>query len=106
MEKSAQIIQETSHIEFEAYFPPQLNLENAKDSLDVEGPHHNNIFSGSVDQIVGNGSGDNSVFSGENSDNSDEISHFISLASFLLAHCQWGSQTDPPGSGRIPDGLG
>ncbi len=26
------------------YFPSQLNLENAKNSLDVEGPHHYNIF--------------------------------------------------------------
>ncbi len=40
--------QETSHIEFDAYFPPQLNLENAKSSLDVEGPYHYNIFSESV----------------------------------------------------------
>ncbi len=35
---------ETSHIEFEVYFPPYLILENAKNSLDVEGPHHYNIF--------------------------------------------------------------
>ena len=41
---SAQIKQKTSHIEFEVYFPPQLNLENAKNSLDVEGPHHYNMF--------------------------------------------------------------
>ncbi len=44
LEKSAQVIVETSHIEFEAYFSPQLNLENAKNSLDVEGPHQYNIF--------------------------------------------------------------
>ncbi len=25
-------------------FPPQLNLENAKNSLGVGGPHHYNIF--------------------------------------------------------------
>ncbi len=42
--ESAQIIQETSRIEFEVYFPPQLNLENAKNSMDVEDPHHYNIF--------------------------------------------------------------
>ena len=33
---------------FEAYFPPQPNLENTKNPLDVEGPHHYNIFSESV----------------------------------------------------------
>ncbi len=44
LEKPAQIIQETSHIEFEVYFPLQLNLENAKNSMDVEGPYHYNIF--------------------------------------------------------------
>ncbi len=26
------------------YFPLQLNLENAKNSMDVEGPYHYNIF--------------------------------------------------------------
>ncbi len=31
-------------IEFEAYFLPQLNLEKAKNPLDVEGPYHYNIF--------------------------------------------------------------
>ncbi len=41
---SAQIKQKTSHIEFEVYFPPQLNMENTKNSLDVEGPHHYNNF--------------------------------------------------------------
>ena len=46
---SAQIIQETSHIEFELYFPAQLNLGNAKNSLDVEDPHHYNIFSENVE---------------------------------------------------------
>ncbi len=44
LEKSAQIKEETSYIEFEAYFPPQLNLENVKISLNEEGPHHNNNF--------------------------------------------------------------
>ncbi len=47
LEKSAKVILETSHIEFEAYFPPQLNLEKAKNSLDVEGLHHN-FFSESI----------------------------------------------------------
>ena len=37
------IKQETSHIEFEAYFPPQLNMENSKSLPDVEGTHHNKI---------------------------------------------------------------
>ncbi len=37
-------VQSIRRIEFEAYFPPQLNIENAKSSLDVEGPHHYNIF--------------------------------------------------------------
>ncbi len=46
--KPAQIMQETSHIEFDVHFPPQLNLGNVKNSLDVEGPHHYNIFSESV----------------------------------------------------------
>ena len=36
--------QETSHIESEAYIPLQLNLENAKSSLDVEGPVINFFF--------------------------------------------------------------
>ena len=44
LEKPAQVIQETSHIEFEAYFSPQLNIENAKISMDVEGPDRYNIF--------------------------------------------------------------
>ncbi len=34
----------TSHIELEVYFPYQLNLEIAKYLLDVEVPHHCNIF--------------------------------------------------------------
>ena len=44
LEKSAQIKQKPSHIEYEAYFPPQLNLDNSKNSLEVEGPHHYDIF--------------------------------------------------------------
>ncbi len=30
-------------------FTPQFDLENAKISVDVEGPHHYNIFSESVE---------------------------------------------------------
>ncbi len=44
MENTVQIYQETSHMEFEGNFPPQVYVENAKISFDVEVLHNYNIF--------------------------------------------------------------